>query len=162
MEKGIRDVQPDAGIVKAPLADGGTIHSAEVLDPLGMPVQAKYGILSDGLTAVIEMAAASGIMLVPKERLNPMITTTYGTGQLIRAALDQNCRKILIGIGGSATNDGGVGMAQALGMHFVDRHGAEIGFGGGELIKISSIDRSAIDPRLSGCDIVVANTPEFL
>ncbi|MEB3101515.1 glycerate kinase [Ferviditalea candida] len=170
MAKGIRDAVPDADIAIIPLADGGegtvdaiihaaggTIHEEEVLGPLGDTVPAKYGILADGLTGVIEMAAASGLTLVPQERLNPLRTTTYGTGQLIKAALDRGCIRIIMGIGGSATNDGGVGLAQALGAHFYDDQGREIGFGGGELAKLHTIDLKSIDSRLAACEIVSAS-----
>jgi len=169
MERGIRDADPDAEVAKIPLADGGegtvealvsaaggTIREVEATGPLGEPVRAFYGVLSDGTTAVIEMAAASGITLVPRERLNPLAATTFGTGQLIRAALDAGCRKFIIGIGGSATNDGGVGMAQALGVRFLDRKGRDIGFGGGALGDIHTIDIGGLDTRLAECEIQVA------
>ena len=128
METGLRRVFPDAAIEKVPMADGGegTVQSlvdatsgeiltTQVLDPLGNRIDVQYGVLGDGITAVIEMAAASGLTLVPPDKRDPRVTTTYGTGELIRAALAHGCRKLIIGIGGSATNDGGAGMAQALG-----------------------------------------------
>lgn len=170
MSKGIRDAVPDADIAIIPLADGGegtvdaiihavggSVYEAEVAGPLGDAVCAKYGILADGVTGVIEMAAASGLTLVSQERLNPLRTTTYGTGQLIKAALEQGCQRIIMGIGGSATNDGGVGMAQALGAHFYDDQGREIGFGGGELAKLHTIDVRDMDSRLAVCEIVAAS-----
>jgi glycerate 2-kinase len=128
IEKGFRDIFPEAEYVKIPMADGGegTVQSlvdatggrivkTEVTGPLGDRVQAFFGMLGDGKTAVIEMAAASGLHLVPSEKRNPLVTTTRGTGELILAALDEGAEHIIIGIGGSATNDGGAGMIQALG-----------------------------------------------
>jgi len=118
---------------------------------------ASYGILGDKKTAVIEMAEASGLTLVPENKRNPLITTTYGTGQLIKAALDRGCRKMIIGIGGSATNDGGAGMLQALGVKLLNREGKEIGFGGGELKKIFRIDTKYLDNRLSETKVLIAS-----
>lgn len=170
IEQGIREVFPKAEVVKIPMADGGDgtvqclvnatggkILREKVIGPLGDEVLASYGILGDKKTAVIEMAEASGLTLVPENKRNPLITTTYGTGQLIKAALDQGCRKMIIGIGGSATNDGGAGMVQALGVKLLDREGKEIGFGGGELKKISKIDTRHMDRRLSDTKILVAS-----
>jgi glycerate 2-kinase len=170
MEQGIKEALPDAEVIRIPLADGGEgtveavvnatngqLHQVEAIGPLGETVTAVIGILGDGLTAVVEMAEASGLMLVPKERLNPLVTTTFGTGQLIKAALDRGCRKIIIGIGGSATNDGGVGMAQALGVHFYNDKNEEISFGGGQLGQISRIDTSGIDPRIAECEFMIAS-----
>ncbi|PKP54835.1 glycerate kinase, partial [Candidatus Atribacteria bacterium HGW-Atribacteria-1] len=170
MEQGIREIFPEAEIVKIPMADGGDgtvqclvnatggkILEEKVVGPLGNEVSAHYGILGDEKTAVIEMAAASGLTLVPENKRNPLITTTYGTGQLIKSALDQGCRKMIIGIGGSATNDGGAGMLQALGVKLLDREGEEIGFGGGELKKISRIDINRLDNRLSNAKVLVAS-----
>lgn len=170
IEKGIREVFSEAEIIKIPMADGGDgtvqclvnatggkILEEKVIGPLGDEVLASYGILADKKTAVIEMAAASGLTLVPEGKKNPLITTTYGTGQLIKAALDQGCRKMIIGIGGSATNDGGAGMLQALGIKLLDQEGKEIGFGGRELKKIIRIDISCIDNRLSDTKVLVAS-----
>ena len=109
-----------------------------------------------GGRAVIEMAAASGLPLVPDDKRNPLVTTTYGTGQLIKAALDAGCREVLIGIGGSATNDGGMGMAQALGVSFRDAAGRELGAGGAELDRLADIDVSGLDPRVGEARITVA------
>ncbi|WP_026174178.1 glycerate kinase [Effusibacillus pohliae] len=169
MEAGIRRVLPEAEIVKVPMADGGegTVQSLvdatggrfmtrQVTNPLGEPVNAQYGILGDGKTAVIEMAEASGLYRIPADRRNPLVTTTYGTGELIRAALDQGCRKFILGIGGSATNDGGTGMAQALGVKFFDKEGRELPFGGGSLGQLQRIDMSGVDPRLKDCEFTVA------
>lgn len=166
---GIRKVWPDADIDCIPLADGGEgtvealvnatggrfVHTSAT-GPLGDPVEAFFGILGDGQTAVIEMAAASGLPLVPKDRRDPSKATTRGTGELIRAALDAGCRRLIVGIGGSATNDGGVGMAQALGASFRDANGAELGPGGLPLAHLASIDLSGIDARLRDAEIVVA------
>lgn len=168
IEKGIRKVFPDADIIKIPIADGGegtvetlvfgtggTLLEKKVTGPLGDEVIAQYGLLDNG-TAVIEMSSASGLPLVPAEKRNPLITTTYGTGELIKSALDKGCRKIMIGIGGSATNDGGIGMAQALGISFKDKDGNELGYGGGSLDKLHTIDMADIDTRIKECDILVA------
>ena len=168
--QGVREIFPEAKIIKIPMADGGdgtvqclvTATGGEILrekvtGPLGDEVLASYGILGGKKTAVIEMAEASGLTLVPENKRNPLITTTYGTGQLIKAALDQGCKKMIIGIGGSATNDGGAGMVQALGVRLLDREGKEIGFGGGELKKISRIDISNLDNRLSETEVLIAS-----
>jgi glycerate kinase len=168
--QGVREIFPEAEIVKIPMADGGDgtvqclvnatggeILKEKVTGPLGDEVWASYGILGDKKTAVIEMAEASGLTLVPENKRNPLITTTYGTGQLIKAALDQGCRKMIIGIGGSATNDGGAGMVQALGAKLLDKNGEEIGFGGGELKKVFRIDTKYLDNRLSETKVLIAS-----
>ena len=168
--QGVREIFPEAKIVKIPMADGGdgtvqclvTATGGEILrekvtGPLGDEVLASYGILGGKKTAVIEMAEASGLTLVPENKRNPLITTTYGTGQLIKAALDQGCKKMIIGIGGSATNDGGAGMVQALGVRLLDREGKEIGFGGGELKKINRIDINNLDSRLPETEVLIAS-----
>ncbi|GAI84971.1 unnamed protein product, partial [marine sediment metagenome] len=170
IEQGVREIFPEAEIVKIPMADGGDgtvqclvnatggeILREKVTGPLGDEVLASYGILGDKKTAVIEMAEASGLTLIPENKRNPLITTTYGTGQLIKAALDQGCRKMIIGIGGSATNDGGAGMVQALGAKLLDKDREEIGFGGGELKKVNRIDISNLDNRLSDTKVLVAS-----
>lgn len=170
MEQGILEAFPKAEVHKMAVADGGEgtvqalmgavggrLHEFEVTGPLGNPVKAKIGMMKDGHTAVIEAASASGLTLVPKERLNPMLTTTYGTGQLIKEALGLGCRKLIIGIGGSATNDGGVGMAQALGARFLNKYGENIGYGGGELENICRIDLSEMDPRIAACEFIIAS-----
>ena len=155
VEEGIKDVFPLCEVVKTPVADGGE-GTAEVLvsatggqmytvvvnDPLMQPVSAQYGILGDGHTAVIEMSAASGLPLVAENKRNPMLTTTYGTGQLIADALNRGCTDFIIGIGGSATNDAGVGMLQALGYRFFDIDGKLLGAGGQILEQIAVIDVS--------------------
>ncbi len=170
VEEGIRKVLADAEIVKLPMADGGdgtldalvAADGGEVFDktatgPLGEPVRARYAILGDGKTAVIEMASVSGLALLPVDKRDPMTATTYGTGELIKEALDKNCARLIIGIGGSATNDGGAGMAQALGARLLDENGKDIQRGGGALAKLRSIDTGGIDGRLSGVDIVIAS-----
>ncbi|QLG37763.1 glycerate kinase [Paenibacillus sp. E222] len=169
MEKGLRKIYPAANYVHVPMADGGegtvqslvdasggVIHQREVSGPLGQPVLAQYGILGDGLTAAIEMASASGIHLVTKETRNPLRTSTYGTGELIRVCLDRGIRKIIIGIGGSATNDGGTGMAEALGATFLDAHGQPLARGGGALDQLAHIDVSGLDERLRDVELIVA------
>ncbi|MGN7762860.1 glycerate kinase [Paenibacillus sp. 22594] len=169
MEKGLRKIYPAAHYIHVPMADGGEgtvqslvdasggeIHYKEVTGPLGQKVTAKFGILGGGQTAAIEMASASGIHLVSQETRNPMITTTYGTGELIRECLDRGIRKIIIGIGGSATNDGGTGMAEALGARFLDESGAELPRGGGSLGRLASIDITALDERLQHVQLIVA------
>nr|WP_017553587.1 glycerate kinase [Heyndrickxia coagulans] len=170
MEAGIKKAIPDAVCIQVPMADGGegtvqslvdatggTIYQQTVTGPLGHPVTACYGILGDGETAVIEMASASGIHLVTKETKNPLVTTTYGTGELIKACLDKKVKQILIGIGGSATNDGGAGMAQALGAKFLDERGGMLPFGGGALGDLAAIDLAGLDPRLKEVQIFVAS-----
>lgn len=171
LEKGIKRVLPKAKCVKVPMADGGEgtvqsmvdaakgrIVSKRVKGPAGKLVTAKYGWLAKQKTAVIEMAEASGLPLVKGRERNPLKTTTFGTGQLILDAINKGAKSIIIGIGGSATNDGGSGMAQALGVKFLDSKGKEIKLlgSGGMLEKISSIDVSSIDPRIAKTKIVVA------
>ena len=166
--EGLLEVFPQAEVLKVPVADGGegTVDAflcalggekqfIKVTGPLGEKVKAFFGILPDG-TAVIEMAAASGLPLVPGNKRNPLITTTYGTGELIKAALEKGCHTIIVGIGGSATNDGGVGMAQALGIRFLDGKGRELPFGGGSLARLAQIDMSGLDPRITNTTIIVA------
>ncbi|WP_312952018.1 glycerate kinase [Superficieibacter sp.] len=169
MEKGLKKVFPDARYIHVPMADGGEgttqslidasggeLFSLTVTGPLGEPVDACYGIMGDGETAVIEMASASGIQHIRREDRNPLITTTYGTGELIRACLDKNIKKLILGIGGSATNDGGAGMAEALGVRFYDATGEALPRGGGALAQLQRIDVSGLDSRLAKIDIQVA------
>jgi glycerate kinase len=169
IEAGILSVFTNAEVIKVPIADGGEgtiealvvatggrVITETVLGPLGNPLQAHWGILGDGETAVIEMAAASGLPLVPQEKRNPCITTTYGTGELIKAALNRGIRKLIIGIGGSATNDGGMGMACALGAKFLDAVGNSLPSGGAALQQLTRIDISQMDARLAQTTIVVA------
>lgn len=169
IENGMKKVLSEADFVKIPMADGGegTVQSLvdategriitkTVTGPLGEPVEAFFGISGDKKTAVIEMAAASGLHLVPNEKRNPLITTTRGTGELIIAALEYGIEHIIIGIGGSATNDGGAGMAKALGIKMLDAAGKEIAEGGGALAEIAAINTAAVDPRLASVRIEVA------
>ena len=137
-------------------ATGGRLCQTDVAGPLENRITALWGILGDGKTAVIEMAAASGLPLVPMSQRNPRITTTYGTGELILAALDAGLRKIIIGIGGSATNDGGTGMARALGVRFTDHDGKELTEGGAALARLKQIDLTGLDPRLLETELTVA------
>jgi glycerate kinase len=166
---GFLRVYPDLDIVKIPMADGGEglVHTlvaatggklitSQVTGPTGEPVDAVWGILGDGKTCVLEMAAASGLPLVPTDMRNPLYTTTYGTGELIRESLGANCSQIIIGLGGSATNDGGAGMAQALGARLIDEDGNDISFGATGVGKLNKIDTSTMDLRLNDVDIVVA------
>ena len=169
IENGFRHVLPEAEYIKLPMADGGegTVQSLvdatggviinhKVTGPLGDQVDAFYGLMGDGKVAIIEMAAASGLHLVASEQRNPLQTTTFGTGELIKAVLDKGVEHIIVGIGGSATNDGGLGMAQALGIKMLDTYGKEIGYGGGSLARLATIDMSDLDPRLASIKLEVA------
>ena len=168
MEVGVRKIFPDALITKIPVADGGEgtvealtsgmngkIVKKTVTGPLGEPVTAEYGILPDGV-GIIEMASASGLGLVPLEKRNPLITTTYGTGELILDAVSNGCRTIIIGIGGSATNDGGSGMARALGYNFVDSSGSDLPEGGGSLFNLDRIIKENVPKEISDIRFLVA------
>lgn len=165
---GLLKALPHSDITVLPIADGGdgTIEvlveateggfiEKEVTGPLGERVKASFGVLGDGKTAVIEMARASGLALVPKEKRNPAITTTYGVGELIKEALERGAKRILVGIGGSATNDGGAGMAQALGAKLLDKDGNELPFGGLALKDLASIDMSNFHPLAKDCEVIV-------
>lgn len=169
MEAGIKKINKDITCIHVPMADGGEgtmqslvdatygkVYSLDVIGPLGDEIKAEYGILGDGEIGILEMASASGIHLVPKEKRNPLITTSYGTGQLIKACLDKGVKKLLIGIGGSATNDGGAGVVQALGGRLLDKEGNELDFGGGQLRKLHKIDLTNFDKRLKDIKIEVA------
>lgn len=169
IEEGVLAVFPAAEVKKVPIADGGEgtvealvlatggrVVEENVTGPLGDKVTACWGLLGDGETAVIEMAAASGLTLVPKDKRDPRITTTYGTGELVKAALDRGIRKLIIGIGGSATNDGGTGLARALGVRFLDAAGNELPAGGAALASLARIDLAGLDPRLKDTKIMVA------
>ena len=160
---------PQAEIEKIPLADGGEgttqilinatngkIYSEFVTSPIGEKIKANYGILGDGKTAVIEMAAASGLSLVPVKKRNPLFTTTFGTGELIKAALNQGCSKFIIGLGDSATTDAGAGLAQALGLKLLTAENKEIPFGGIGLKDLQRIDISNIDRRILESEITLA------
>ena len=167
--KAINEVYPRCEVVKVDVADGGegTIDALrrtlggekieiEVADPLGRPVQASYAILNDGITAVLEMAAASGLPLLTAEERNPLKTSTYGTGQLIADALDRGCRRFLVGIGGSATNDAGMGMLRALGYRFLDAQGNLLHGCGESLEMVASIDVSSSHSALVSAEFIVA------
>jgi glycerate kinase len=175
MAEGVHIALPDAEIAIIPVADGGegTVRAlvaatngqplhTRVTGPLGEPVEAEWGLLGVDAaapgekTAVIEMAAAAGLPLVSPERRDPRVTTTYGVGELMRAALDADCTSILIGIGGSATNDGGAGMAQALGARLLDANGNDLPYGGATLSQLARIDVSGMDARLSQTQVRVA------
>ncbi|AUG99635.1 glycerate kinase [Pectobacteriaceae bacterium CE70] len=169
IEAGFREVFPDACYIKLPVADGGEgtveamvaatngkIVHVNVTGPLGDNIDAFFGLSGDEQTAFIEMAAASGLERVPSQLRNPLLTTSYGTGELIRSALDHGVKHCIIGIGGSATNDGGAGMVQALGAKLLDAQGASIGFGGGELETLAQIDISELDKRIKFCRFEVA------
>ncbi|WP_085994027.1 glycerate kinase [Oceanobacillus senegalensis] len=173
INRGVKKAYPEAETALVPVADGGEgtmrtliaatdgeIKKANVLGPLGEKVEAEYGVLGDRKTCVIEMATASGIDLVPTEKLSPLRTTTYGTGQLIMHALDSGYTSFILAIGGSATNDGGAGMLQALGLGVFDKNGVEIGFGGGELSKVHSIDINGFDMRIKSCTFLIASDVE--
>lgn len=169
IEQGFREIWPDADYIKLPVADGGEgtvqamveatagrIIHVDVTGPLGESVKGFYGLSGDERSAFIEMAAASGLELVPPAKRNPLITTSRGTGELIRHALDAGVKHIIIGIGGSATNDGGAGMVQALGAKLLNAEGESLGQGGGELDRLAKIDISELDKRLKTCRIEVA------
>ena len=167
IEEGVRRVFPEAEISLIPIADGGEgtastmigclggqMKTVEVMSPLGKKINASYGVLPCG-SAVVEMAAASGLTLELEFKRDIMTATTYGTGQLIKAALEAGCHKIYVAIGGSATNDGGIGMAQALGIQFLQECGREVGFGGGALRDIKKIDMSRRNPFVEQAEITV-------
>lgn len=169
MQAGILDVDQSIEAVILPVADGGegTLESLVVstngryisqyvLDPLGRVTEAKYGVLDDNETCVIEMAQASGIMLLQDGDKNPELASTYGTGQLLKAALDEGFRKFIIGIGGSATNDAGVGMLKALGLQFKKEDGTLISDGVSSLLDLASIDVSQLDPRIAEATFIIA------
>ena len=171
MQRGIEKVIPDAKIIHVPMADGGegTVDalvsarngrkvSIEVSGPFTQhKVQAYFGLIENDQTAVIEMALANGIHLIEKSQRNPLLTSTLGTGEMIKAALDLGVSKIIIGLGGSVTNDAGAGMAQALGAKFLDKHGQSVALGGGQLNQIQSIDFSELDARLKQTEIIIAS-----
>ncbi|MDW7739784.1 MAG: glycerate kinase [Bacillota bacterium] len=169
ISKGIEEILPEAELAISPLSDGGeglmdclaeifqiNRRTEVVTGPGGNPINAAWAISGDGKTAIIEMAAASGLHLLQPEERNPKTTTTFGTGELIKAVLDEGCEILILGIGGSATNDGGAGMAQALGVKFFDSNDHLLGFGGQELIKLTRIDTSELDNRLGNIRIKVA------
>ena len=166
---GIKKVHPDAKISVCPLADGGegTVEAlttgcggifteVTVTGPLGKPVSCRYGILEESQTAIIEMSSAAGITLISAQERNPLATTTYGVGEVIRDAVGRGCRHFVVGIGGSATNDGGIGMLQALGFGFLDKNGRQIRFGASGLADLCTITDDNVLPELSECTFRVA------
>lgn len=168
-KEGILNAKPDAEVIVKPLADGGegTVDalieglSGERIDitvtgPMGMPVSCYYGYLKESNTAIMEMASAAGITLVPDEEKNPLIATTYGVGEMIANAMELGCRNFIIGIGGSATNDGGIGMLKALGYEFFDKDGADTGEGGQALAKVASVNTKKRNPLISQCTFRIA------
>lgn len=170
IEEGLRRVFRDADAVRIPVADGGDgtlevlventggqIFTSPVTGPLGLPVSAKWGVMKDGETAVIEMAQASGLTLVTPGRRDPRTTSTLGTGQLIKRALDKGYRRVIVGLGGSATNDGGMGMAHALGVRFLDRTGSALQPTGAALAHVASIDVSSIHMSIREAEIIAAS-----
>ena len=169
MREGVLRVVPDAETVLVPVADGGDgtletlvegsggeIRSVEVQGPLGERIEALWGAMGDGVTAMIEMARTSGLALVPPDSRDPLHSTTYGLGEAIATALDEGFRQFIVGIGGSATNDAGAGMAQALGVRLLDSGGSELGPGGAPLADLDRIDMSGIDPRVKESSFAVA------
>jgi glycerate kinase len=167
--QGLAEVWPDAQLIKCPMADGGegTVESvlaacngqwrrARVRGPLGAAVEARWGWLPDSSTAIIEMAEASGLQLVPPGQRDACSSSTFGTGELIRAALDEGAGRVILAIGGSATNDGGAGAMQALGVALLDAQGQSLPPGGLALGKLARIDLSELDPRLAGVRFEIA------
>jgi len=169
MREGVLRVLPDAEVSAVAVADGGDgtletlvegsggeIHHIEVTGPLGERRQAEWGAMGDGTTAVIEMARTSGLALVSDDERNPLVTTTFGLGEAILHAVDAGFRRFIIGIGGSATNDAGAGMAQALGVKLLDRNGRDLEFGGAALSRLNHIDVSGLDETIRSCEFLVA------
>ena len=169
MARGITQADPAAQVRCLPMADGGegtaqaladatggAMHAVDAHDPLGRPVRASYAMLGDGSTAVVETAEASGLALLAPEERDPLVATSYGTGELIRAALDAGARTIIVGLGGSATNDAGAGLLQALGVRLLDASGRELHRGGAALAKLALIDMGGLDPRLGETTVIAA------
>ena len=169
IERGVKAAMPEAETVLVPVADGGDgtldalvegsggrVFRSVVTGPLGQPLEARWGVMGDGQTAVIEMALASGLALVPPQRRDPYITTTRGTGEIIAEALDRGFSRIVVGLGGSATNDGGAGMASALGARFLDAEGQTLPDGGAALARLVKIDVSQLNPKLAHTSIIGA------
>lgn len=169
IKEGVLAAQPDAEVIVKPLADGGEGTTDALIEgmngeridltvtgPMHTPVDAYYGYLKDTNTAVMEMASAAGITLVPDSEKNPLLATSYGVGEIINDAIQRGCRNFIIGIGGSVTNDGGIGMLKALGVRFLDENGEDAGEGGQALAKVARIDVSGINPLLKECHIQVA------
>jgi glycerate kinase len=172
MAKGWREARPQDELILQPIADGGngtldawmaqggTRFRVAVHDPLLRPIEAEYGMLPDGMTAVIEMALASGLELLDASELDAQRASTYGTGELLRHALEQGARRLIIGMGGSATVDGGAGALQALGVRLLDAQGAELAAGGAALANLAQIDASGLDRRWQECEIIIASDVE--
>lgn len=169
IKEGVLAAQPDAEVIVKPLADGGEGTTDALIEgmngeridltvtgPMHTPVDAYYGYLRETNTAVMEMASAAGITLVPDKEKNPLLATSYGVGEMIIDAIQRGCRNFIIGIGGSITNDGGIGMLKALGVHFLDEKGEDAGEGGQALAKVACIDLSGLNPLLKECHIQVA------
>ena len=169
IREGVLRAKPDAEVIVKPLADGGEGTTDALIEgmngeridltvtgPMHTPVKAHYGYLKDSNTAVMEMASAAGITLVPDDAKDPLLATSYGVGEMINHALQKGCRNFIIGIGGSATNDGGIGMLKALGVRFLDENDVDAGEGGQALAKVSRIDISGLNPLLREAHIQVA------
>ena len=167
--EGIKKADAKADVVIRPLADGGegtvealvcgmngTLQHVKVTGPLGEPVVCEYGIIDETKTAVIEMSGAAGITLVPDAKKNPLYTTTYGVGEVIRDAIEKGCRRFIVGIGGSATNDGGIGMLQALGYGFLNKDGQQVPFGAIGLKELETITDTYVLPELAECEFKIA------
>ena len=167
--EGIRKADAKADVVIRPLADGGegtvealvcgmngTLQHVKVTGPLGESVVCEYGIIAETKTAVIEMSGAAGITLVPDAKKNPLYTTTYGVGEVIRDAIEKGCRRFIVGIGGSATNDGGIGMLQALGYGFLNKDGQQVPFGAIGLKELETITDTYVLPELAECEFKIA------
>jgi glycerate kinase len=167
--RGVREAFPGAEVLEIPVADGGegtvdalvkahrgALRSVEVDGPFGDLVQATYGLIDGGRTAVVELASASGLTLIPRDRRDPRKTSTYGFGQLLEAARKDSVDKVIAGVGGSATNDGGAGMAQALGYRLLDENGIDLPRGGAALLQLERIDTSGLDPRWRSVKVMVA------
>ena len=173
IKQGILHVFPEADVSEIPLADGGegtmenlvysssgNIQTIDVHDPLGRKIKASYGIMGNGETVVVEMAQASGLPLLKKHEKSPLTTTSFGTGEIIKDAIEQGFRKFIIGLGGSATNDGGSGALRALGMKFYNVHGEELKEGGADLINLHHFDESGLLPELAECTFLIASDVE--
>ena len=173
IERGILHAFPHAETVLVPVADGGegTMENlvaatgghkikVQVIDPLKKPIEAEFGVLGDQQTCIIEIAAASGLNLISSTERNPLKTTTYGTGQLIKAALDEGYRNFILALGGSATNDGGAGMLQALGVELTNSAGKELDVGGGELSQLKQLSIENFDPRIEESQFIIASDVE--
>jgi len=167
--EGIKKAEPTANLTVRPLADGGegtvealvsgmngTLHTVTVTGPLGEPVKCNYGIIENSKTAIIEMSGAAGITLVPQQLRNPLNTTTYGVGEVIKDAISKDCKRFIVGIGGSATNDGGIGMLQALGFEFLNSSGTQVSFGAKGLSELESISDEHVIPELKDCEFHIA------